>query len=246
MQGPLTGSCLGRQTWTPVPESKGINPSVRPFCAADNQNAGDRVFRQAMLDPAGVTEAAGPRAQPATPEAALAEAISYYTKLQCGDGHWAGDYGGPMFLLPGLIITCTVTGLNNRASYRFSVRATNRLGAGAPSAWSSAMVVGTPTAPRAMKVTFPTPGAIRLTWVGPASVGSGAVTRYELRARGHAAGSNVWSAWQPSPTTWGSVGKALAYSDSGAILGATYQFQIRAVNGSGAGPAASLVYVQAT
>ena len=81
---------------------------------------------------------------------------------------------------------------------------------------------------------------------GPASVGSGAVTRYELRARGHAAGSNVWSAWQPSPTTWGSVGKALAYSDSGAILGATYQFQIRAVNGSGAGPAASLVYVQAT
>ena len=142
--------------------------------------------------------------------------------------------------------TCTVTGLNNRASYRFSVRATNRLGAGAPSAWSSAMVVGTPTAPRAMKVTFPTPGAIRLTWVGPASVGSGAVTRYELRARGHAAGSNVWSAWQPSPTTWGSVGKALAYSDSGAILGATYQFQIRAVNGSGAGPAASLVYVQAT
>ena len=97
-----------------------------------------------------------------------------------------------------------------------------------------------------MKVTFPTPGAIRLTWVGPASVGSGAVTRYELRARGHDAGSNVWSAWQPSPTTWGSVGKALAYSDSGAILGATYQFQIRAVNGSGAGPAASLVYVQAT
>lgn len=26
------------------------------------------------------------------------------------DGHWAGDYGGPMFLLPGLVIACSVTG----------------------------------------------------------------------------------------------------------------------------------------
>lgn len=30
--------------------------------------------------------------------------------LQCDDGHWAGDYGGPMFLMPGLIIAYHVTG----------------------------------------------------------------------------------------------------------------------------------------
>ena len=29
--------------------------------------------------------------------------------LQCEDGHWAGDYGGPMFLLPGLIISLYLT-----------------------------------------------------------------------------------------------------------------------------------------
>jgi len=26
------------------------------------------------------------------------------------DGHFPGDYGGPMFLLPGLVIACHVTG----------------------------------------------------------------------------------------------------------------------------------------
>ena len=30
---------------------------------------------------------------------------------QAPDGHWGGDYGGPMFLLPGLIITCHVCGV---------------------------------------------------------------------------------------------------------------------------------------
>lgn len=30
--------------------------------------------------------------------------------LQCDDGHWAGDYAGPMFLMPGLIIAFHVTG----------------------------------------------------------------------------------------------------------------------------------------
>jgi cycloartenol synthase len=29
--------------------------------------------------------------------------------LQCSDGHWAGDYGGPMFLMPGLIIVLYIT-----------------------------------------------------------------------------------------------------------------------------------------
>ncbi len=41
---------------------------------------------------------------------ALREGISFYSKLQQADGHWPGDYGGPMFLMPGLVITCYVTG----------------------------------------------------------------------------------------------------------------------------------------
>ncbi|KAM6131595.1 LOW QUALITY PROTEIN: lanosterol synthase [Phoenicopterus ruber ruber] len=32
--------------------------------------------------------------------------MRFYAALQAEDGHWAGDYGGPLFLLPGLLITC--------------------------------------------------------------------------------------------------------------------------------------------
>ncbi|XP_053554871.1 lanosterol synthase [Bombina bombina] len=35
--------------------------------------------------------------------------ITFYTSLQAEDGHWSGDYGGPLFLMPGLLIACHVT-----------------------------------------------------------------------------------------------------------------------------------------
>ena len=31
-------------------------------------------------------------------------AVHFYSMLQTSDGHWSGDYGGPHFLLPGLIV----------------------------------------------------------------------------------------------------------------------------------------------
>ncbi|EGC40360.1 hypothetical protein DICPUDRAFT_74059 [Dictyostelium purpureum] len=45
-----------------------------------------------------------------TPQEAILKAFQYFSKVQTEDGHWAGDYGGPMFLLPGLVITCYITG----------------------------------------------------------------------------------------------------------------------------------------
>jgi cycloartenol synthase len=36
--------------------------------------------------------------------------ISFYETLQAEDGHWPGDYGGPMFLMPGMVIALYTTG----------------------------------------------------------------------------------------------------------------------------------------
>lgn len=44
-------------------------------------------------------------------EAHLRGGISFYECLQQDDGHWPGDYGGPMFLMPGMVIACYTTGV---------------------------------------------------------------------------------------------------------------------------------------
>ena len=37
-----------------------------------------------------------------TAQQAAYNGMKFYTKLQANDGHWAGDYGGPLFLMPGI------------------------------------------------------------------------------------------------------------------------------------------------
>ncbi|NUP11887.1 MAG: terpene cyclase/mutase family protein [Polyangiaceae bacterium] len=40
----------------------------------------------------------------------LNRGLATLASLQLSDGHWAGDYGGPLFLMPGLLIALEVTG----------------------------------------------------------------------------------------------------------------------------------------
>lgn len=43
----------------------------------------------------------------------LESGIAFHSMLQMDDGHFPGDYGGPMFLMPGMLISCYVTGVLN-------------------------------------------------------------------------------------------------------------------------------------
>ena len=46
---------------------------------------------------------------PTTPLESAKNCWEFYQNVQSDDGHFAGEYGGPMFLLPGLIIGMYVT-----------------------------------------------------------------------------------------------------------------------------------------
>ena len=84
----------GRQTWH---YSEHQDPS--------EQNFYDRYFLG--LD---ISKDAPALPKPKDVKEATRNAMDFFTKLQTDDGHWGNDYGGPMFLLPGLIITCYITG----------------------------------------------------------------------------------------------------------------------------------------
>ena len=67
-----------------------------------NVNSADLIYRQqklAKVDFKGQDTEANP----------LAKAINFYGQLQSPSGYWPGDYGGPHFLAPGLIIASYVT-----------------------------------------------------------------------------------------------------------------------------------------
>ena len=84
----------------------GFNPSKNP-------NSCDMIFRAQMirnyLDREG-TELPSTKERPKTVQEAARKAAHFYSMLQCDDGHWAGDYGGPHFLMPGLVIAWYVMG----------------------------------------------------------------------------------------------------------------------------------------
>lgn len=77
-----------------------------------NPNSADRVFRYIRSQ-----EVSAPRIEEHASDAPLKERVrtgllngfAYYETLQEPDGNWAGDYGGPLFLIPGLVIASHIS-----------------------------------------------------------------------------------------------------------------------------------------
>ena len=49
---------------------------------------------------------------PHSPAEAARLGAEFYCRLQGPDGHWPGDYGGPLFLLPGFLIVSRVCSIS--------------------------------------------------------------------------------------------------------------------------------------
>ncbi|CAF1608750.1 unnamed protein product [Rotaria sp. Silwood1] len=87
----------------------------------ENANSADKVYREYAIEnnykPLNIDESQyeklkipifNEKLSSSVVKSAL-NAINYYSSLQVEDGHWPGDYGGPMSLLPGAVITAYIT-----------------------------------------------------------------------------------------------------------------------------------------
>ena len=120
----------------------------------------------------------------------------------------------------------TVTGLENGTAYTFEVRAVNNAGAGQPVSTSATLAESAPGAPTGLTATGGDE-QITLSWNAP-STGGSQILRYEYRSR-RSGGS--WSDWVANSTTSVTIGNL--------TNGDRYDFEVRAVNSVGDGPAAA-------
>ena len=130
----------------------------------------------------------------------------------------------------GLVTTHTVTGLFNRASHSFEVRAVNGQGSG-PAAQIQATPATKPSAPQELTARA-SAGRVNLAWSAPTDDGGSELLRYEIR---HAKGASV-----PNDTAWTEQVLYRTYHFAGLDNGEQYSFEVRAVNIIGPGPAAPI------
>lgn len=122
----LTGEAAGRQIWSSAcaPDNdktsnrkineeevqtmaRGGRPTFGSFNASVNPNSCDMIFRaqqiRSYLAKGGQAPPLNGKRTNKTVKEAVKQATHFYSMLQTDDGHWAGDYGGPHFLMPGLV-----------------------------------------------------------------------------------------------------------------------------------------------
>ncbi|KAL0479882.1 cycloartenol synthase [Acrasis kona] len=90
----------GRQIWTPLKEGEHKQTFLEQHILTKKSNDPNPKYDPSEQVP-----------KFSSTKQATQEAVNFFNKLQTEDGHWAGDYGGPMFLLPGLIFVLYITGV---------------------------------------------------------------------------------------------------------------------------------------
>lgn len=100
----------------------GHRPLVSLVCVYDHSRSSssllvenkscDMIFRAQQIRDylASGKKAPDVKSKPKTAKEAATKAAHFYSMLQTEDGHWAGDYGGPNFLMPGMIVCWYVMG----------------------------------------------------------------------------------------------------------------------------------------
>ena len=81
------------------------------FNPSKNPNSCDQIFRAQQIRNYVRKGGSLPnKEKPKTVRDATRKAVHFYSMLQCEDGHWAADYGGPHFLMPGMITAWYILG----------------------------------------------------------------------------------------------------------------------------------------
>ena len=143
--------------------------------------------------------------------------VLYYTATASPSGANCSSF---VFALEG--DSCIVTGLTNGTPYTFTVTATNSVGTGSPSAFTSAVTpLTTPGAPLGI-VAAPGNGQASVAWNAPTNNGGNSITKYTVVAKPGGASCTA-------TTTTSCV-------VSGLINGSSYTFRVTATNAAGNGP----------
>ncbi len=144
---------------------------------------------------------------------------------------WSPDWGD-VSGSDATTVSHVVTGLTNGTAYDFEVRAANTSGGGT-AASATATPIAPPGAPANLTATAGD-AQVELSWDDPSDT---SITGYEYRVGTTSAGVTTWS------PDWGDVSGSDATTTSYTVTGLTndtaYTFEVRAVNASGDGTAAS-------
>jgi hypothetical protein len=117
----VSASATDAEEWIQT-MAQGGRPSFGHFNPSENPNSCDQLFRaqqiRSYLAQGGTLPSAGidkkndnnQTTKKTTTKEATRLATHFYSMLQTEDGHWAGDYGGPHFLMPGLVTAWYVMG----------------------------------------------------------------------------------------------------------------------------------------